>query len=117
MVQTHVRNDEAWAHGRLLQVGRQQFLVDRNPPTVDRVRLRRTALDTRLACAQTLARMQSRQCSWADEPIQADHRIHVLYGGGDDCCGRSNTWASQFVLFWIRDSAVHTDQQKRCLEL
>lgn len=91
MVQTHVRNDEAWAHGRLLQVGRQQFLVDRNPPTVDRVRPQRTALDARLDCAQARARMHSCQCSWADEPIQPDHCVPVLYSGGDNCCGRSNT--------------------------
>lgn len=30
-------NEEAWQHGRLLVVGEQQFLVELNPPTVDRV--------------------------------------------------------------------------------
>mmetsp|Transcript_9356 Transcript_9356/g.28148 ORF Transcript_9356/g.28148 Transcript_9356/m.28148 type:complete len:1012 (-) Transcript_9356:263-3298(-) len=37
MVETYVKNEDAWAHGRLLLVGKQQFIVDRNPPTVEKV--------------------------------------------------------------------------------
>lgn len=47
MVETYVKNEDAWAHGRLLLVGKQQFIVDRNPPTVEKVR----AADRR--CCQT----------------------------------------------------------------
>jgi 2',5'-phosphodiesterase len=34
-----VSNEEAWLHGRLLAVGGFQYLVDLNPPTVDRLEL------------------------------------------------------------------------------
>ena len=33
-----VSNEEAWQHGRLLIVGDQQYLIDFNPPIVDKAR-------------------------------------------------------------------------------
>lgn len=36
-VETYEKNADAWAHGRLLQVGKAHFLVDRNPPLVEKV--------------------------------------------------------------------------------
>ena len=36
---TTVSNEEAWQHGRLLQVGKTAFFVDRDPPSVEKVLL------------------------------------------------------------------------------
>ena len=33
----NVTNEEAWQHGRLLVVGTHQYIVDLNPPIVDKV--------------------------------------------------------------------------------
>lgn len=37
VVDSAVSNDEAWQHGRLLQVGNDSYIVHRNPPTVEKV--------------------------------------------------------------------------------
>lgn len=30
-------NSEAWQHGRLLRIGHESYVVDRNPPTIEKV--------------------------------------------------------------------------------
>lgn len=38
-VDTYVKNADAWAHGRLLQIGKEYFVVDLNPPLVEKLDL------------------------------------------------------------------------------
>ncbi len=37
MVDSGTANDEAWQHGRLLRVGSATYIVDRNPPVIEKV--------------------------------------------------------------------------------
>ena len=37
MLPGNVTNEEAWQHGRLLVVGTHQYIIDLNPPIVDKV--------------------------------------------------------------------------------
>lgn len=53
---THVPNDAAWQHGRLLQIGETGFLVDRNPPTIDKVTVQLSYMCAWLLSASILKR-------------------------------------------------------------
>jgi hypothetical protein len=37
VVDGSLSNDEAWQHGRLLRVGNESYVIDRNPPTIEKV--------------------------------------------------------------------------------
>lgn len=54
-VETYEKNADAWAHGRLLQVGKAHFLVDRNPPLVEKVILNHRQLSCVLWALQQTA--------------------------------------------------------------
>lgn len=59
LVQDQVLNQEAWQHGRLLVVGSEHYIIDHNPPIVDKVAVQHFALHSYFSSLATCSALQA----------------------------------------------------------